>query len=187
MYKAKSNKELCAFLFNDFLLLTYTTKQFTSSGPDKLFSNKNNVQLKMYKPVNHTVIDHYQIYLIIDIIFKPKRCWPSPIARAPQWSTGEAARPFQRRAHLPHFTHWPSLYTQNREYQWTVIEPHRKTSEPMHDVEIKECFNKEVYYISYYILGDQIWLIDIGLKWWITVCLLRAKMFVMTNEWKVFF
>ncbi|XP_070767297.1 intersectin-2-like [Enoplosus armatus] len=50
MYKAKSNKELWAFLFNDFLLLTHAAKQFTSSGPDKLFSNKNNVQLKMYKP-----------------------------------------------------------------------------------------------------------------------------------------
>ncbi|XP_022595239.1 intersectin-2-like isoform X1 [Seriola dumerili] len=50
MYKAKSNKELWAFLFNDFLLLTHASKQFTSSGPDKLFSNKNNVQLKMYKP-----------------------------------------------------------------------------------------------------------------------------------------
>ncbi|XP_053171996.1 intersectin-2b isoform X2 [Scomber japonicus] len=50
MYKVKSNKELWAFLFNDFLLLTHTSKQFTSSGPDKLFSNKNNVQLKMYKP-----------------------------------------------------------------------------------------------------------------------------------------
>uniref|UniRef100_A0A3B4T6Q1 Intersectin 2b n=1 Tax=Seriola dumerili TaxID=41447 RepID=A0A3B4T6Q1_SERDU len=45
-----SNKELWAFLFNDFLLLTHASKQFTSSGPDKLFSNKNNVQLKMYKP-----------------------------------------------------------------------------------------------------------------------------------------
>lgn len=53
MYKAKSNKELWAFLFNDFLLLTHAAKQFTSSGPDKLFSNKNNVQLKMYKPVGH--------------------------------------------------------------------------------------------------------------------------------------
>jgi len=52
MYKAKSNKELWAFLFNDFLLLTHAAKQFTSSGPDKLFSNKNNVQLKMYKPVS---------------------------------------------------------------------------------------------------------------------------------------
>ncbi|XP_061601328.1 intersectin-2b [Cololabis saira] len=50
MHKVKSNKELWAFLFNDFLLLTHATKQFTSSGPDKLFSNKNNVQLKMYKP-----------------------------------------------------------------------------------------------------------------------------------------
>ncbi|XP_033972364.1 intersectin-2b isoform X2 [Trematomus bernacchii] len=50
MNKVKSNKELWAFLFNDFLLLTHAAKQFTSSGPDKLFSNKNNVQLKMYKP-----------------------------------------------------------------------------------------------------------------------------------------
>lgn len=51
LYKAKSSKELWAFLFNDFLLLTYAAKQFTSSGLDKLFSNKNNVQLKIYKPV----------------------------------------------------------------------------------------------------------------------------------------
>lgn len=51
MYKAKSNKELFAFLFNDFLLLTHAGKQFTSSGPDKLFSTKNSTQLKMYKPV----------------------------------------------------------------------------------------------------------------------------------------
>uniref|UniRef100_A0A669EBH7 Intersectin 2b n=1 Tax=Oreochromis niloticus TaxID=8128 RepID=A0A669EBH7_ORENI len=50
LYKAKSSKELWAFLFNDFLLLTYAAKQFTSSGLDKLFSNKNNVQLKIYKP-----------------------------------------------------------------------------------------------------------------------------------------
>lgn len=56
MYKAKSNKELWAFLFNDFLLLTHAVKQFTSSGLDKLFSNKNNVQLKMYKPVNRSVV-----------------------------------------------------------------------------------------------------------------------------------
>ncbi|XP_068181807.1 intersectin-2b isoform X2 [Antennarius striatus] len=50
MYKAKSNKELWAFLFNDFLLLTYASKLFTLSGSDILFSNKNNTQLKMYKP-----------------------------------------------------------------------------------------------------------------------------------------
>ncbi|XP_078107424.1 LOW QUALITY PROTEIN: intersectin-2-like [Sander vitreus] len=50
MNKVKSNKELWAFLFSDFLLLTHATKQFSSSGPDKLFSNRNNVQLKMYKP-----------------------------------------------------------------------------------------------------------------------------------------
>ncbi|KAJ3593486.1 hypothetical protein NHX12_005820 [Muraenolepis orangiensis] len=50
MHKAKSNKELWAFLFSDFLLLTHSSKQFTSSGPDKLFSNRNNIQLKMYKP-----------------------------------------------------------------------------------------------------------------------------------------
>ncbi|XP_035484514.2 intersectin-2b isoform X2 [Scophthalmus maximus] len=50
MHKAKSNKELWAFLFNDFLLLTYAAKQFTTSGPDKLFSTRTNAQLKMYKP-----------------------------------------------------------------------------------------------------------------------------------------
>ncbi|CAN9506941.1 unnamed protein product [Ophioblennius macclurei] len=50
MYKAKSNKELWAFLFSDFLLLTHSAKPFSSSGPDKLFSNKSNTQLKMYKP-----------------------------------------------------------------------------------------------------------------------------------------
>lgn len=54
LHKAKSNKELWAFLFSDFLLLTHAVKQFTSSGPDKLFSSKNNVQLKMYKPVRET-------------------------------------------------------------------------------------------------------------------------------------
>ncbi|XP_016120134.1 intersectin-2-like, partial [Sinocyclocheilus grahami] len=44
----KSSKELWAFLFNDFLLLTYTSKQF-SSGPDKLFNPNSNAQYKMYK------------------------------------------------------------------------------------------------------------------------------------------
>ena len=55
VFKAKSNKELWAFLFNDFLLLTHATKQFSASGPDKLFSYKNNIQLKMYKPVRDTL------------------------------------------------------------------------------------------------------------------------------------
>ncbi|XP_049588860.1 intersectin-2-like [Syngnathus scovelli] len=50
IYKVKSNKELWAFLFNDFLLLTHSGKQFTSSGIDKLFSTENNTHLKMYKP-----------------------------------------------------------------------------------------------------------------------------------------
>uniref|UniRef100_A0A3B3RLK1 Intersectin 2 n=1 Tax=Paramormyrops kingsleyae TaxID=1676925 RepID=A0A3B3RLK1_9TELE len=49
VYKTKSNKELYAFLFNDFLLLTQAVKQFTSSGTDKLFSPKCNMQFKMYK------------------------------------------------------------------------------------------------------------------------------------------
>uniref|UniRef100_A0A8C1L8V5 Intersectin 2a n=1 Tax=Cyprinus carpio TaxID=7962 RepID=A0A8C1L8V5_CYPCA len=48
LHKTKSNKELWAFLFNDFLLLTYTSKQF-SSGPDKLFNPNSNAQYKMYK------------------------------------------------------------------------------------------------------------------------------------------
>ncbi|XP_018588398.2 intersectin-2b isoform X1 [Scleropages formosus] len=49
LYKSKSNKELYAFLFSDFLLFTYAIKQFSSSGPDRLFSSKSNVQFKLYK------------------------------------------------------------------------------------------------------------------------------------------
>uniref|UniRef100_A0A8D3AD92 Intersectin 2a n=1 Tax=Scophthalmus maximus TaxID=52904 RepID=A0A8D3AD92_SCOMX len=49
LYKTKSSRELWAFLFNDFLLLTHSAKPFSSSGPDKLFSPKFNIQLKIYK------------------------------------------------------------------------------------------------------------------------------------------
>lgn len=51
LYKTKSSRELWAFLFSDFLLLTHSAKQFSSSGSDKLFSLKSNLQLKMYKTV----------------------------------------------------------------------------------------------------------------------------------------
>nr|XP_055042251.1 intersectin-2a isoform X2 [Misgurnus anguillicaudatus] len=46
LHKTKSSKELWAFLFSDFLLLTYTSKQ---SGTDKLFNPNSNAQYKMYK------------------------------------------------------------------------------------------------------------------------------------------
>ncbi|EPQ04282.1 Intersectin-1 [Myotis brandtii] len=49
LYKAKSNKELYGFLFNDFLLLTQIVKPLGSSGTDKVFSPKSNLQYKMYK------------------------------------------------------------------------------------------------------------------------------------------
>ncbi|XP_069014462.1 intersectin-2a isoform X2 [Embiotoca jacksoni] len=49
LYKTKSSRELWAFLFNDFLLLTHSAKPFSSSGSDKLFSPKTNIQLKIYK------------------------------------------------------------------------------------------------------------------------------------------
>uniref|UniRef100_A0A3P8UNS4 Intersectin 2a n=1 Tax=Cynoglossus semilaevis TaxID=244447 RepID=A0A3P8UNS4_CYNSE len=49
LYKTKSSRELWVFLFNDFFLLTHSAKPFSSSGPDKLFSPKTNIQLKMYK------------------------------------------------------------------------------------------------------------------------------------------
>ncbi|KAL3052638.1 hypothetical protein OYC64_005217 [Pagothenia borchgrevinki] len=49
LYKTKSSRELWAFLFNDFFLLTHSAKPFSSSGPDRLFSLKTNIQLKMYK------------------------------------------------------------------------------------------------------------------------------------------
>ncbi|XP_061126439.1 intersectin-2-like isoform X3 [Syngnathus typhle] len=50
LHKSKSSRELWAFLFNDFLLLTQSAKSLSSSGPDKLFGPKSSgVQLKMYK------------------------------------------------------------------------------------------------------------------------------------------
>ncbi|KAF7208953.1 transcript variant X2 [Nothobranchius furzeri] len=49
LYKSKSSRELWAFLFNDFLLLTHSAKPFSSSGSEKLFSSKTSIQLKMYK------------------------------------------------------------------------------------------------------------------------------------------
>uniref|UniRef100_A0A3Q3J036 Intersectin 2b n=1 Tax=Monopterus albus TaxID=43700 RepID=A0A3Q3J036_MONAL len=61
IYKAKSNRELWAFLFNDFLLLTYAAKQFISSGPDKLFSIKSNVQLKIDC---HVICDFLMSFLV---------------------------------------------------------------------------------------------------------------------------
>ncbi|KAG7465648.1 hypothetical protein MATL_G00155770 [Megalops atlanticus] len=49
LYKSKGSKEMQAFLFNDFLLLTHSIKQFSSSGSDKLFSPKCNTQFRMYR------------------------------------------------------------------------------------------------------------------------------------------
>uniref|UniRef100_UPI00358E5D18 intersectin-1 isoform X2 n=1 Tax=Myxine glutinosa TaxID=7769 RepID=UPI00358E5D18 len=49
LYKAKSNKELFGFLFNDFLLLTQLIRQLSSTAGDRLFSRKSTLQYKMYK------------------------------------------------------------------------------------------------------------------------------------------
>ncbi|XP_063078267.1 intersectin-2a [Engraulis encrasicolus] len=55
LHKSKSSKELWAFLFSDFLLLTSTSKPFSasssssSSAAEKLFGAKSNAQYKMYK------------------------------------------------------------------------------------------------------------------------------------------
>uniref|UniRef100_A0A4W5N7U6 Intersectin-1 n=1 Tax=Hucho hucho TaxID=62062 RepID=A0A4W5N7U6_9TELE len=49
LYKAKSNKELYGFLFNDFLLLTQIVKPLGFSGCDKVFSAKSHLQYRMYK------------------------------------------------------------------------------------------------------------------------------------------
>lgn len=51
LYKAKSNKELFGFLFNDFLLLTQITRPLGSSASDKVFSAKSHLQYRMYKTV----------------------------------------------------------------------------------------------------------------------------------------
>ncbi|KAA0711236.1 Intersectin-2 EH domain and SH3 domain regulator of endocytosis 2 [Triplophysa tibetana] len=61
LFKTKSNKELYAFLFSDFLLFTQAVRQFTSTGTDRLFSPKSNTQYKMYKtPVflNEVLVKH---------------------------------------------------------------------------------------------------------------------------------
>lgn len=58
LHKTKSSRELWAFLFNDFLLLTHSAKPFSSSGQDKLFSLKTNIQLKMYKTVGERRLPH---------------------------------------------------------------------------------------------------------------------------------
>ncbi|XP_076839345.1 LOW QUALITY PROTEIN: intersectin-1-like [Brachyhypopomus gauderio] len=49
LYKAKSNKELYGFLFNDFLLLTQVIKPLGCSTSDKVFSSKSHLQYRMYK------------------------------------------------------------------------------------------------------------------------------------------
>ncbi|KAJ8282265.1 hypothetical protein COCON_G00047840 [Conger conger] len=49
LYKAKSNKELYGFLFNDFLLLTQIIKPLGYSGSEKVFSPKSHLQYRMYK------------------------------------------------------------------------------------------------------------------------------------------
>uniref|UniRef100_A0A4W4HLC7 Intersectin 1 (SH3 domain protein) n=1 Tax=Electrophorus electricus TaxID=8005 RepID=A0A4W4HLC7_ELEEL len=49
LYKAKSNKELYGFLFNDFLLLTQVTKPLGSSTSEKVFGAKSHLQYRMYK------------------------------------------------------------------------------------------------------------------------------------------
>ncbi|KAF7689532.1 hypothetical protein HF521_012885 [Silurus meridionalis] len=49
LYKAKSNKELYGFLFNDFLLLTQVIRPLGSSVSDKVFSTKSHLQYRMYK------------------------------------------------------------------------------------------------------------------------------------------
>uniref|UniRef100_H3AP45 Intersectin 1 (SH3 domain protein) n=1 Tax=Latimeria chalumnae TaxID=7897 RepID=H3AP45_LATCH len=61
LYKAKSNKELYGFLFNDFLLLTQIIKPLGSSGLDKVFSPKSNLQYKMYKTVSRRSVQEEHV------------------------------------------------------------------------------------------------------------------------------
>ena len=58
LYKAKSNKELYGFLFNDFLLLTQVTKPLGASNSDKVFSTKSHLLYRMYKTVSTHVRPH---------------------------------------------------------------------------------------------------------------------------------
>jgi len=52
LYKHKSSKELVGFLFNDFLLLTVSTKPLNIPVNDLMFSSKANLQFRMYKQVS---------------------------------------------------------------------------------------------------------------------------------------
>ncbi|KAI1241426.1 hypothetical protein IHE44_0004899 [Lamprotornis superbus] len=73
LYKAKSNKELYGFLFNDFLLLTQIIKPLGSSGTDKVFSPKSNLQYKMYKTTlqyNSSSADVLQPIFLNEVLVK---------------------------------------------------------------------------------------------------------------------
>lgn len=61
LYKAKSNKELYGFLFNDFLLLTQIVKPLGFSGCDKVFSAKSHLQYRMYKTVSTLLSPAYTL------------------------------------------------------------------------------------------------------------------------------
>ena len=57
--QTKSNKELAAFLFNDFLLLT-TSNRSLNNATHSLFDLTGHVQYKMYKTVsNHQSLTYY--------------------------------------------------------------------------------------------------------------------------------
>jgi hypothetical protein len=57
LYKAKSNKELVAFLFNDFLLLTIPPRVLGPSfSITHIFDSKSKDVYKMYKTVGNCLI-----------------------------------------------------------------------------------------------------------------------------------
>ena len=53
LIQIKSNKELLAFVFNDFLMFTTVNKPLASINLQFLFDKKSSVTLKMYRKVNH--------------------------------------------------------------------------------------------------------------------------------------
>lgn len=56
LIQIKSNKELLAFVFNDFLMFTTVNKPLASINLQFLFDKKSSVALKMYRKVSKSFL-----------------------------------------------------------------------------------------------------------------------------------
>lgn len=67
IFQSKSNKELAAFLFNDFLLLTTSNRPLTNTT-HSLFDLTGQVQYKMYRTVSSFLLTtYYTVKLTLEL------------------------------------------------------------------------------------------------------------------------